>query len=426
MTTASTVATVSNANSAGFQAWVQEIYTNLVTNCGLQQLPAAMDSGQMAVPCATALPGGASTSAGYYMFRFNDALSAGPIATGNLLALTPGTGYNAGTAHTFTGVALSGGTGTGALGTVTLGALGVVSSINITTPGTGYLVGDQLTVTSANIVAAGGSAGGGSSGFAFVGSLSTTTPSIVIKMEFGTGSATANPQMWVTVAYGWASNGTLTGSAGTTATTRVTTLAGGSSLTSNTIPYISRYVYNSTLAFLGLVFKIGSLSVGTDQSDGGLLIFRTNDGNGNPTSAGIIVMTVNSSTGNSIGSGGIMQVLSQANALVYPTLGANPSAGFLSGQCCYNAANNTLFNMTSTYESGTVFVFPIYTIDPVIKFSAFVGTVFPNDLPIHTSFSAALIGATALTFLAVGLMFGGAYVGNSSQNTQGRFVIPWS
>lgn len=73
MTTASTNTICSNASSANFQAWVNEIYTNLVTNCGLTQ---TADTGQMAVPCVTSLPGATNTAAGYYIFRFNDTLQA--------------------------------------------------------------------------------------------------------------------------------------------------------------------------------------------------------------------------------------------------------------------------------------------------------------------------------------------------------------
>ena len=81
MTTASTSAVLSNASNAAFQTWVNEVYTNLVTTCGLSQLPAAMDSGQMAVPCATAVPIASSTMAGYYMLLFNDSFSLGPVST---------------------------------------------------------------------------------------------------------------------------------------------------------------------------------------------------------------------------------------------------------------------------------------------------------------------------------------------------------
>jgi hypothetical protein len=434
MAVSSQVAIFSQANSAAFQAWVQEIYTNLVTNCGLSQLSASMDSGQMAVPCATALPGGATTSAGYYMFRFSDSLSTGPVATGNLVALTAGTGYNGGSAHTYSGVAMAGGTGSGAIATVTLGSSGVVSSINITTSGTGYLVGDQLIVTSANIVAAGGASGGGSSGFAFVGALTAGSISsgasapVVIKLEFGTGNAVGDPMMWVTISNAWTSNGTLSGSAGTTAMTRVAAAYGGIVPNSLTTPYISRYCVNSTYGFLGMVFKIGSVVLAADQAYGGLMIFRTNDGNGNPTSNGVVLLT------NGIGAavpsgnyGGCIQIWNQSGSQVYPT-------GGLTGPACGNwqflntytgGPNNTPYELVSTYQGGTVFVMPILTIDPVWRFNAYVGEVFPNDIPIHTSFPAAIIGANALTFLQVGLPFGSQFLGPYSGSTKARFVMLW-
>lgn len=72
MTTASTNTTIANNSNVNFQAWVNEIYTAFVTTCGLTQ---SADTGQMAVPCVTALPA-ASTVGGFYMFQFNDALQA--------------------------------------------------------------------------------------------------------------------------------------------------------------------------------------------------------------------------------------------------------------------------------------------------------------------------------------------------------------
>ncbi|WP_438979478.1 flagellar hook-basal body complex protein [Polynucleobacter sp.] len=48
-------------------------------------------------------------------------------------------------ANTYTGVALSGGTGTGAEGTVVVGA-GGITTVTVTNPGTGYTAGDVLTI----------------------------------------------------------------------------------------------------------------------------------------------------------------------------------------------------------------------------------------------------------------------------------------
>ena len=83
MTTASTNTTVSNATNAAFIAWIQEVLTNLITNCGLTQ---TSDTGQITssmsppvVNAATTVPS-ANTSAGYVILRFNDTLqSTAPI-----------------------------------------------------------------------------------------------------------------------------------------------------------------------------------------------------------------------------------------------------------------------------------------------------------------------------------------------------------
>jgi hypothetical protein len=73
MTTYSTNTQIAQTSNATFQAWVNEIYTGLVTQCGITQTG---DTGQMAVPCVTATPGAGNTAVGYYIFRFNDTLQA--------------------------------------------------------------------------------------------------------------------------------------------------------------------------------------------------------------------------------------------------------------------------------------------------------------------------------------------------------------
>lgn len=411
MTVASTSTTIAQTSTALFDAWVQEVYTNLVTNCGLTQMSALMDTAQMAVPCATAVPGGANTAAGYYNLIFNDALSKGAISLAALVALTAGTGYNGGASHTFAGVALSGGTGTGAIGTVVLGASGVVSSITVTTAGSGYLVGDQLFVTSANIVAAGGASGGGSSGFAFVGVLSSGSP-VVLKVEFGSGVAAANPQMWVTLSSGWVSNGTLVGVAGTSMTTRVALFCGaapGSTIT----PFTSRYIYNSTFGFCAAVFKIAGINGTTTQALGSLLVFRSNDTNGAATGNSVMVVSNNSAaTGSQVSSAGFMQCAQYGSGVI--TAITPPLSGTNSN--LWGSLNNTgmPFNLTSTLQSGVVSQSPVYYLGPSPSFSAYFGVALLAEAPVGNSFPIAIVGATPRTFLSIGLPFGGGGIVNIS------------
>lgn len=420
---ASTSAVIAQTSNATFQAWVQEVYTNLVTICGLSQMSALMDTGQMAVPCASAVPGGANAQAGYYIFLHNDPLAKGAIALSALLAVTAGTGYNGGTAHTFTGVAMSGGAGSGAIATVVLGASGVVSSITITTAGTGYLVGDQLTVTSANIVAAGGASGGGSSGFGFVGALTSGSP-VVTKLEFGSGSAASNPQMLVTVSSGWASNGTLVGAAGTSASSRVAVLAGTAPLSTVTA-YASRYNWNSTFGYLGLVFKIGG--AGANQALGALIISRSNDSNGNATGASVNIKANSTSTtgsGNSaqVGSLQCLQYSGGVITAVTPTINATNSALWTGQQ---NSTANFLLGLTSTLalSSGQASVVPTYYLGPLPAYNAYDAVALLTEAPIGVSIPLAIIGATPLTFLSVGQPFGAGGIGGSTTTLQSYLML---
>lgn len=422
MTTASTSATIAQTSNATFQAWVQEVYTNLVTNCGLSQLSALLDTGQMAVPCVTAVPVGATTSAGYYVFTFNDTLAKGGVALAALKGLTAGTGYNGGSTGTFTGVAMSGGTGSGALATVVVGAAGAITSITITTAGTGYLVGDLLTLTSANMVSAGAASGGGSSSTGYVAALSSGAP-VVIKFEFGSGSAAANPQMWITVSSGWSSNGTLVGAAGTSATTRVAVcqgLAPNSTVTS----YVSRYVYNTTYGYLGMAFKIAANAGTPGLSLGGFVIFRSNDTSGAATNSNVILMTNSSTaTGVSVNSG-VMQCAAYAAGLI---TGINPTVAaaarlWLAAQ---TTGNTYPFGLASSLINGVASLLPVYYLAPLLSITAYAAVALVNEAPYGTSVPSAIIGATPLTFLSVGNPFGAADLSGINSATNLSFMLLW-
>jgi hypothetical protein len=407
MTTYSTNTVAACTTSAQFQALVNEIQNALVSQCGLAQLSNLMDTGQMAVPSTTAIAGAANTSQGYYVFAFNDALSLGPLVTGTaLLSLQAGTGYNGGASGTFNNVALSGGTGAGAQATVVLGASGVITSITPTTAGTGYCIGDELTVTSAHMVAA-GAAAGGSGGGAFVGQLTAAAAPCVILLEFGSGNAATDIQLWATVGTSWTSNGVVGAP-----TTRACVFTGNVAA-SLTADYNSRYCYNTTYGFLGLVFKQGALSVQNNSALGALFVFRTSSNAGTPNGNGMAVITAGasaSSPGQAI-TNGTMQVISYTNALVYPPLSTNNSTQWLG----WNGAFGTfVFGLTTTVAAGEATVLPIYTIDPIIRFSAVLGVALQQDFPLNSQGQFAIIGASTLTFLSLGNPWGNSGFANQS------------
>lgn len=90
-------------------------------------------------------------------------------------ALTAGSGYT--NDGTYTGVSLTGGTGTGAKGTVVVSG-GKVVSAAITTPGTGYKQGDSLSAAASAIGTSG-------SGFAVVVASVDNTPTAYATLPSG-------------------------------------------------------------------------------------------------------------------------------------------------------------------------------------------------------------------------------------------------
>lgn len=420
----STSLVIAHSSNATFQAWVNEVFTELITTCGLTRMSPLQDTGQMAAPCVTAYSGTANTAIGYYMAYFTDPLALGPLNTVALSAPTAGTGYNGGASGTFTAVNLSGGLGSGGKATVVLGASGVISSITVTTAGTGYSIGDQLFITSANMVSAGAAAGGGSSGFAFVGSLNASVATAVIKLEFGTGSVATAPQMFVTVGTSWASNGTLGALTCGALTTRSGLCCGAVPGGGGTTQYISRYIYNNTLGYLGMAFKVGTV-IGPQVCLGGLIICRSNDASGNPTGVCLNVYTNCIGTTAPITSGGTagcLQCMSYAGAAINPAPLAANSPSWIA------ACGGTFipFNQTATLLGGIAFCTPCYYapgISPVYAFSAYVTVALLAEIPIGLTVPIAIIGSTPLNFISIGCPWGaGGFGGINAGNV---FLMLW-
>lgn len=80
------------------------------------------------------------------------------VVQGQILTLSTLVGGSSYTAGTYNGVALTGGTGTGATANIVVGGGGAVTTVTIVDAGSGYDVGEVLSAAAANI-------GGTGSGF---------------------------------------------------------------------------------------------------------------------------------------------------------------------------------------------------------------------------------------------------------------------
>ena len=427
MTTYAVSSTLSNASTAAFDAWVNEIFSAISTNCGLPQLSALMDTGQMAVPTTTAVPAAADTSAGYYMFAFNDTLSQGPLIAAALVSPQAGTNAYANNSGTWTGVALSytasgglggtAGTGSGAIGTVVLTSGGLLTSITVTTVGAGYLIGDELTFTNAAIAAGtrtsgtGVLSGTGAGAAAFVNQVSAAASPVVIRLDFGSGSAAGDPQMAVSVGTSWTSAGVLGAANNGHVIQAKTNCLSGQVPISTTVNYNSYYCYNSTYGHLLISFKYGGTAASSFA--GTLIITRAIGSNGLPISNSVTVLTTLASVlGTSGGSpassaNGYIQIISYTANNTFPvtaggapTVGTSNMWGIIGGN---NGGTYTApFALTGTNNAGTVYVFPVYTYDPVIRILGTLAFGFLNDIPVGDAASLAVVGASALTFLQLG------------------------
>jgi hypothetical protein len=254
--------------------------------------------------------------------------------------------------------------------------------------------------------------------------------------------------MWITLGTGTSGAGVIAGSAGTTKMTQVACFTGSlpPSLVST---YISRFVVNMGLGaatnggHVGCFFKLGSTTTVANVATtfGGFHIFRSNDGNGNPTAASAVLISNSTTTsGASSGAGAMQCGVFGAGVFttVYPltvNVGASGTWPTIS-QGATNAVpplggNNSL--QSGTLTNGVVTVFPSMIFDGVGKFSAFSAVSAQNDIGVGVTASLAIVGTTALTFMSVGYAFGGTlYLGNASGDAAPlanaislTYLVPW-
>lgn len=251
----------------------------------------------------------------------------------------------------------------------------------------------------------------------FNDALQSTSP-IFFKLEFGSGSANGNPQMWLTVGSSSNGSGTIGSGGGGAVTTRVACL-GGVAPVSLVTNYTSRYVYLATagIGYLGVCFKINGAA--TNAALGTWTIKRTNDSSGNATSNGIIVLTC----GNVATAPGSASTNAFAQWVSYTTNTIYPTAGPTNNWCACSTAG--IGAMPTTIESSTAFVVPVYTVDPVIRFSAYEGVALLADFPINTASSYAMVGSTPINFISCGLAFTASNGFAGMVTNAPTFCMPW-
>jgi hypothetical protein len=289
MTTSTTNATLSNSSNANFQAWVNEVYTALVTTCGLTH---STDTGQMAVPCVTAVPGATNTKAGYYIFQFNDTLQS--------------------------------------------------------------------------------------------------TAPIFIRIDFGSSAAATDPCMWLTVGTATNGAGTISG-AGSASISGIAITTGSAAGASS---YNSYYCYNATQGVLWLSFKTGAAAANLGY--GGFAIYRTVNAAGASTGDGATIVTMGNAA-NAVGT-----------PLHYFTLvNYNTSAVQVSLFVASGAGNGIVpYNVTSTLETGTGQVFPIFQYKgsatvPGIGITNVLAIGVISEIPAASTVSLNILGSLTMTYLSL-------------------------
>jgi hypothetical protein len=238
-----------------------------------------------------------------------------------------------------------------------------------------------------------------------------STSPVFFKLEFGTASSSGVPQMWITIGQGSNGSGTLTG----TLSVRTPALY-ASTLTSSTTSYVSRYCWNATAGFFGMVFKIGS-ATGVNQAAGSIFIFRDNNSSGASTTNSVTVVTSSNSTTQQTSSQGAVQTYSYLTA----TMLTLPSSGNSNGSWTMWP-----FGLTSTTFSGQVQVAPAIFCTPVLYISACLAMGLLTEIPIGNTVSMALVGSTAATFLSVGLPFGAStLIGGAQSSSANTLLMLW-
>jgi hypothetical protein len=210
--------------------------------------------------------------------------------------------------------------------------------------------------------------------------------SLFFKLEFGSGTVTTYPLMWITVGTGSNGSGTLTGQL----STRTTICYTGLPPFSTSITYVS-YICHTTNAF-ALAWKVNAPS-GSNFPFAFLVIGKTVDGTGAATTTGFgVLLASGSSTGFALQS-----VRIAATAATYGFVGTTQSP------VCIPGAPASSLTAGGNYQSYDLFL----NIPDVVPF-VWANAVILAEAAKGGTYSVSTVGSVSHTYLSIGQANGSA------------------
>lgn len=198
---------------------------------------------------------------------------------------------------------------------------------------------------------------------------------LYLKIEYGTGGGATTPQMWITVGTGSNGSGTLTGQL-STRNICTAQVAPASTVTTYTT-YLSR-----TADSFACLFKLNALS--SAHPLGLMVIGKTVDGAGAATTTGF----------------GILRVVSSSAALSFQ------SVRIVATAVTYTDSNNSTCipgtPSSSTASSGAFQAYEIWMNVPDVQPFNWANVVLISEAAKGATFTVAMTGTTARTYLSIG------------------------
>lgn len=251
---------------------------------------------------------------------------------------------------------------------------------------------DTGQIDTATVTRPGVNANAGYAIFRFNDTLQATAP-IFIRFDFGTDNGASEPRIQFLVGAGSNGSGTITGPL---LAQRAMTVSVGAA--SAVTAYISRWVYNATLGFLGIAWKTGAQ--GVDGNQGVLFIGRLCDSSGATTANGVYSVAIGITNG-ATGTGGSGGLLAQQlhNLLTSTNWPVDASVSTLGGYF-----GVWPLSVTTTQVGVDTSVVPAFYAAPGLGLDLHLhfGGLLRSEVPVSNTFSLAVKGPTARTYISIG------------------------